>query len=273
MDVIGIVVALAAEGAAFRSAWGLKSLKDTGPFRCYGDDGRVLIVSGTGRVRCASAVSWLIARYPALRDGLLLNAGIAGSRGHEIGSVHLIHQAVDTATGKRLYPDILFSHPYGEATLHTVDRPAHTALEGIADTDLVDMEGAAFLQAAQLFLPCHRTQIIKVVSDNLTPTAVSRGDIPRLMEQALPAAEHIIDAIEKTAAPVNIEERMRAFSEIGERFRLTASQRSQLTQAGRAWLLRHPDREFTMPDTIEIPRDKQSRNQALAVLLARLWED
>lgn len=270
MDVVGVIVALAAEGAVFRRAWGLKALKQEGPFRCYGDDIRILVISGTGKVRCAAAVSWLLSRFPAIREGVLLNAGVAGSPAQGIGSVHLIHQAADAATGKRFYPDILFSHPYGEATLHTVDRPAEVPAEGMAEEELVDMEGAAFLQGAQLFLPCHRAHLLKVVSDNLTPDNIDKNAIKDLMENALPAAEHIIGAV---PGELDImEKRMGIFEEIGAQWRLTMSQRAQLNRTGRSWLLRHPDRDFLLPDDINAPGDKQSRNNALTALLDRLWE-
>jgi len=271
MDMVGVIAALAVEGTVFRRAWGLKSLDAEGPFRCYGDEEKILIVSGTGKVRCASAVSWLVTRFPALREGVLINAGIAGSKTHQIGTVHLIQTAADTASGKRFYPDILFAHPYGEAALHTVDRPSAALLEGMGAADLVDMEGAAFLEAAQLFLPCHRSHIVKVVSDNLSPEKVDRGDIPRLMENVLPAVAHIIESVPRGGEEGELAKRMAVFSRIGERWRLTASQRAQLKRAGRAWLLRHPDGDFSLPD-IAAPRDKQSRNRALADIIDRLWE-
>jgi hypothetical protein len=185
--------------------------------------------------------------------------------------VHLVHQAVDRATGQRFYPDILFSHNYGEATLHTVDRPMEAPAEEMEE-DLIDMEGAAFLQAAGFFLPCHRAHIVKVVSDNLALDSINREAVTRLMENALPAVEHIIESIPRDGKQGDTADRMSVFSWIGDRWRLTASQRAQLDRAGRAWLLRHPDGDLVWPDDVEAPRDKQSRNQALAVLLDRLWE-
>lgn len=271
MDMVGVIAAMAAEGTIFRRAWGLKFLDTEGPFRCYGDEDRMLVLSGTGKVRCALAVSWLITRFPALREGVLLNAGVAGCPAHEIGSVHLVNQAIDTATGKRLYPDILFTHPYGEATLHTVDRPLEKVAAGMGETDLIDMEGSVFLEAAQLFVPCHRAHMVKVVSDNLTPEKVDRNAVARLMENALPAVEHIIESIPR-GGEQDIAGRMAVFSRIGERWRLTASQRAQLHRAGRAWLLRHPEGDFPLPGDRKTPRDKQSRSRALKALLDRLWE-
>ena len=272
MDVVGVITAMAVEGNVFRSAWGLKAMDTGGPFRCYGDDDRILVISGSGKVRCASAAAWLLSQFPEIRDGVLLNAGIAGSGSLEIGSAHIIHQAVDTATDRRLYPDILFTHPYGEATLHTVDKPVDKRTAGMGEDDLIDMEGAAFLQAAQLWMPCHRTHLVKVISDNLAPDQVDRGDIARLMENALPAVEHIIGAVSCDREQSDMDKRMEVFTRIGERWRLTMSQRAQLHRTGRAWLLRHPDGEFPWPGDMDAPRDKQSRNQALADLIDRLWE-
>lgn len=271
MDVIGVVAAIPAEGAAFRNAWGLKAI-EPGPFHCYANEERVLVISGAGRVRCAAAVAWLLTRYPEIRNGVLINAGTAGSGCHAVGSVHLIHQAVDASAGKRLYPDILFAHPYHEAALHTVDAPLEKLMKGIDAGDLVDMEGAAFLQAALLWMPCHRVQLLKVVSDNLKPGKVARDHIIKLMENAVPAVEHVINAILDNGTPEHMDIRMRVFNEIARQWRLTATQTAQLKRAGRAWLLRHVDRDFTYPDGMESPRDKQTRAKALAVLLDRLWE-
>lgn len=271
MDMVGVVTAMAVEGNVFRRAWGLKAMDTDGPFRCYGNDDRILAISGTGRIRCAAAAAWLLSQFPEIRDGILLNAGIAGSGALGIGSAHIIHQVVDAATGRRFYPDILFAHPYGEATLYTVDRPMEKLAEGMGNGDLIDMEGAAFLEAAGLFVPCHRAHIVKVVSDNLTPEKIDRGDITRLMEKALPAVEYIIGAIPRGGEQGNIAERMEVFARIGERWRLTLSQRAQLNRAGRAWLLRHPEGDCVWSDDMDAPRDKQSRNKTLAVLIDRLW--
>ena len=48
MNVIGVIAAMAAEGTVFRKAWKLEALATGGPFRCYGDEDRVLVISGTG---------------------------------------------------------------------------------------------------------------------------------------------------------------------------------------------------------------------------------
>jgi nucleoside phosphorylase len=271
MDVVGIVGAIPAEGSVFRNAWGLKAV-DAGPFRYYANEERVLVISGVGRVKCAAAVAWLLTRYPEIKNGVLINAGTAGSAGHAAGSIHLIRQVMDAATRKRLYPDILFAHPYHEATLHTVDAPVESLAEGIDTGDLVDMEGAAFLQAALLWLPCHRVQLIKAVSDNLSPGRVERSQIAKLMKNAVPAVEYVINAMPDGGTQKHTDTRMHIFSEIAQQWWLTATQTAQLRRAGRAWLLRHTDGDFAYPDDMEPPHDKQVRAKSLAVLLDRLWE-
>lgn len=271
MGVNGIIVALAPEAAALRDAWGLKSVP-AGPFRCYADADRVLAVSGVGRVRCASAVGWLLERYPDIRSGVLINAGIAGSGSREAGSIHIVHQAADMSTGRRYYPDILFAHPYGEAALRTVDTPMDAPGEGVDANDLVDMEGAAFLEAALLWMPCHRVQLIKTVSDNLAPDKVDKARVTRLMEAAVPAVEYVINTVTEGDIAGNMDDRMRVFSRLAEQWRLTATQRAQLNRAGRAWLLRHPDADFIPENDIKAPHDKQTRGRMLSILLDRLWE-
>ena len=185
--------------------------------------------------------------------------------------MHLVHQAVDRATANGSIPISCFPITMGRprCILWTGPwRPLRRKWRRISSI----WRGAAFLQAAGFFLPCHRAHIVKVVSDNLALDSINREAVTRLMENALPAVEHIIESIPRDGKQGDTADRMSVFSWIGDRWRLTASQRAQLDRAGRAWLLRHPDGDLVWPDDVEAPRDKQSRNQALAVLLNRLWE-
>jgi adenosylhomocysteine nucleosidase len=150
------------------------------PFRVFKDSRIALVISGIGKVNAAMASVWLIENF---RPSLICNIGAAGALGErgQLGDIYHISKVTDpdrpdleTGVPMEYVPDVLEGFP--EMSLATHDRPLRSfeernAAAGLAD--LVDMEGAAVVQAAHRFgLRCF---IFKFVSD--TPKHTSRGDI------------------------------------------------------------------------------------------------
>lgn len=178
-NLTGIVMATTLEAEPFLRGFSLR-LVERKPFRVYSHDRLFLVLSGIGKACAAMASSYLITRYGI---GTLFNAGAAGAvRGErKVGDILHIDRILEYDRPKILTKGLRFLEPdvlkgFVMASLATQDRPVLDPLERneMAQwVDLVDMEGAAFLQACRLFKA--RAYLFKIVSD--TPEHVRDADI------------------------------------------------------------------------------------------------
>ncbi len=155
---------------------------ESAPFRVYDADGLRLIISGIGKAHAAMAASFMIWKHGARE---IVNAGAAGAvvEGYEVGDVLHVDVVTETdrpkiagRTPRVLKPDVLGG--FKTASLATSDVPVLTVPERDAASrhaDLVDMEGAAVVQACRL--SGARCYLFKVISD--TPGHECDSDIVR----------------------------------------------------------------------------------------------
>ncbi|HOV90780.1 MAG TPA: 5'-methylthioadenosine/S-adenosylhomocysteine nucleosidase [Syntrophorhabdaceae bacterium] len=167
--MIGIVMATMLEADPFLATLSLKEM-ETSPFRFYGNDDILLIISGIGKTNSAMATTYLIQNF---KPKCICNLGAAGATNNQcqLGEYYQISEIVepdrpDLRTGipHRHKPDVLdYSHT---VVLATQDKPVHSSVERkkIAKlAQLVDMEGAAVTQVCRQFhVKC---LIFKFVSD------------------------------------------------------------------------------------------------------------
>ena len=176
---IGLIIATRIEAAPFVEVLGLQASGEAG-FHVYKGDGIVLVVSGIGKANAAMAVTYCCF---AFHPRWIVNLGAAGSTkaSHGLGDVFHVTKVIEwdrpllSSEGPHLhFPHVL--QGFREAVLATQDRPVidRSAREVIAPhADLVDMEGAAVVQAARkLATPC---VLFKFVSD--TPDHESEADV------------------------------------------------------------------------------------------------
>ena len=129
-----------------------------------GEDCR-LIITGTGMISAATAVSRHFALYPSTsRSDIVLNLGVAGyvpgSVGTaSVGDIFLASKLTENTTGRTFYPDILYRHPFPLLPLVTVPR---VSTDG---ETLLDMESAALYQALLPHISPDRMFFFKVISD------------------------------------------------------------------------------------------------------------
>lgn len=153
-----------------------------------------LIVTGTGSVPAAAAVSSICTEYKAGQGDFLLNIGICAAvqgkntdsagRHYQAGDIFLCSKIREQSTGKTFYPDILYRHGFQEAQIITGARPytiPNTVEEDIESGEftLYDMEAAAVYQAGLYFFGAHQISFLKIISDfgdgqNVTPDDVKQ---------------------------------------------------------------------------------------------------
>jgi len=179
VPLIGLIMATRVEAAPFIEALGLEASGETG-LPAYKGDEIVLVISGMGKANAAMAAAYCCFTF---HPQWIVNLGAAGSTkaSHRLGDAFHVTKVVEwdrpllSSEGPHLhFPHVL--RGFREAVLATQDRPVidRRAREVIAPwADLVDMEGAAVVQAARkLATPC---VLFKFVSD--TPDHEKEADV------------------------------------------------------------------------------------------------
>ena len=177
--VIVILMASMLEAKPFVMGMSLHPIEKR-PFFIFNNDPFRLVISGVGKANAAMAATYCCQKY---QPACIINLGAAGSSDYsrQLGEIVQISKVIepdriDIITRKTpLYkPHVLKG--FKKATLSTADKPvidpAHRR-EISKLAHLMDMEGAAVVQACRLFdTRCH---LFKFVSD--TPEHTGDGDI------------------------------------------------------------------------------------------------
>jgi adenosylhomocysteine nucleosidase len=168
-NIIGLVFATKIESAPFIKGLELKKIEND-PFKVYNKNSIFLIKSGIGKANAAMAASYLIGKY---KIDSVINIGAAGAATAEkkLGDIFHIDNVIEYDRPKlfrksiRIYkPDTLKG--FNLASLATQDKPVVSPAERrnvSKHADLVDMEGAAVVQACRLWdVKCY---LFKIVTD------------------------------------------------------------------------------------------------------------
>lgn len=138
----------------------------------------LLLITGTGSIHAASALSYLCGLFPPQKGDFLVNFGTcAGNIFAQKGVLYRIHAIYEGSTDRWYYPDMLLKvGEYPEASLVTVARVAKTLKN--QPCMLADMEAAALYQVAQMFFAQHCILFFKTVSDRPDGRPDDRADDP-----------------------------------------------------------------------------------------------
>ncbi len=176
-----IVTALYEEAAPFIGFYALKKDTSCTHFDIYSGDTARLLVTRPGAIRAAVAVSAFLTMYTPSGQDYFLCVGVCACPDEKIpaGSMFYIRKITDHATGRTIYPELLFRAPCGEAELTTMPRVL-TDLTMLPATDnsryssmffspqLYDMEAYGIYTAASTYFYTHRIFFFKIVSDHIT---------------------------------------------------------------------------------------------------------
>jgi len=175
----GIIIATKIEAEPFINRLDMKEI-EVSPFPVYMGNDFCLIISGIGKVNAGMATAHACMKYD---PSWILNLGAAGATddGNEPGKIYAIKKTIEpdrlhlrTNTPFILHPEIL--EVFDQAVLATRDSAVNgeeTFRETAAIADLVDMEGAAVVQASQRY--GKRCMLFKFVSD--TASHAGQGEL------------------------------------------------------------------------------------------------
>lgn len=188
--MIYIFTALYCEAHLFIRHFNLMKSQESTWFQLFFNEtaGIRLTVTGVGEVAAAAVVGSVCSVYKPTQNDVLLNIGICAHTTKKDG-IFLCNKIVEKATGRTFYPDILYRHPFTEATLVTgmqIYRSNDDAAQMPADSfvgGLYDMEAAAVYQTGIHFFGPHQMMFLKIVSDRGVVEEVSKEQTALLMEK------------------------------------------------------------------------------------------
>ncbi|TGM64616.1 phosphorylase [Leptospira meyeri] len=177
-----------------------KPMSHSGKFRIFQKENHYIIISGTGKLSMALAVSEFahILPKPDRNQMKIWNLGIAGSANSKfsLGDFFWIHKITDAATKRDFYPDrVEKSVLTKETTLTTYDRPItknkasdqflSLSQEELENTQLIDMEGSGFFEATSLYFPLENISLGKLVSDHLEGNFCKAETVESMMAETM----------------------------------------------------------------------------------------
>ncbi len=180
-----------------------------------------LIISGTGMIPAAAAVSSICTEYGAggrnhaehLQGDFLLNVGVCaqiqgcgqipgGGQIQDNGTVFLCNKIRELVTGRTFYPDILYRHCFEEAPIVTGPAPYETSAQiktGEGDFCLYDMEASAIYQAGAYYFGPHQMGFLKVISDEGQPGNVTPQQVEHLIAHNVETLSDYIESLQLIA--------------------------------------------------------------------------
>lgn len=229
------MTALHCEAKPLIDRFELKKDPDSHKFDLFENDTMILIVSGIGKIRSAVASTYLLSKRNSTDVSVILNLGICGAFGkeHKIGELHYINKITDHAGGRQYFPDPILRLGLREASLETFDNPVEKTNGLRVESDLADMEASGFFQAASMFVETHQIYCLKIVSDFLELSNISKDFISSLIRDRMGDLERILTACKSFHTPdpdllTNMD--LELISKISVNLKLTRSQHHQLIE-------------------------------------------
>ncbi len=227
------------------------------PFPVFRDERCALVVTGSGAPSAAAATGWALGYFSKAEQAV--NIGFAGGASKKVSLYqwYRINAIRDQSTGRLLIPDLLLDFKLPHAALLTIGKPVETAP---CRTDLVDMEGSGFFEAARHFLPPDKIAVLKWMSDTLS-TRLDREAVGERFAQSLSHIEPILCDLQKiTAVPVGVEKELQS---ILDRIHLTSTQTKYLQKWLRGYRLRGGDMATLLTFLPESAPSTKSANKHL----------
>jgi len=264
--VLYIVTAMYAEAAPFIKYYKLKRDRLMKRHELYVSDEKdvCLLITKPGKVTAAMAVTEMLVTHEPVNEDFLVNVGVCGacslstadnsnvvehsySRSTnavpDTTSVFICTDILDHDTGRHYYPDMLYKHPFKEAGIETCSVVVND--KSFISMPLADMEAAAIFQAAASFFPPHRMSFLKIPSDNLETTQVTKETVTGVIERNLAVICEWLDSLfesgpvigktsSKTGLPSHTPDftlgEQALFDDISDRLNLSVTMKEQLRQ-------------------------------------------
>ena len=168
-----IVTALYIEAKPLISLFNLKKDNTYRKFQVFSNENIKLIISGTGKIKSATALTYLISNKDIKENEYIINIGFIASLNNnsQLGDIVYISKIQNAYSDTTFYPEIIYKHNFLEGSLTTFDKIIDNKIENI---EYIDMEAYGFFQTASIFFKKDKIIVLKIISDILKENVKDR---------------------------------------------------------------------------------------------------
>lgn len=161
-----IVTALYIEAKPLISLFNLKKDNTYTKFQVFSNKNIKLIISGTGKIKSATALTYLISNKDIKKNDYIINIGFIASSNNnsQLGDIVYISKIQNAYSDTTFYPEMIYKHNFLEESLTTFDKIVEKKIENI---EYIDMEAYGFFQTASIFFKKDKIIVLKIISDIL----------------------------------------------------------------------------------------------------------
>ena len=168
-----LVTALYIEAKPLISLFNLKKDNTYTKFQVFSNENIKLIISGTGKIKSATALTYLISNKDIKENEYIINIGFIASLNNnsQLGDIVYISKIQNAYSDTTFYPEIIYKHNFLEGSLTTFDKIIDNKIENI---EYIDMEAYGFFQTASIFFKKDKIIVLKIISDILKENVKDR---------------------------------------------------------------------------------------------------
>ena len=168
-----IVTALYIEAKPLISLFNLKKDNTYTKFQVFSNENIKLIISGTGKIKSATALTYLISNKDIKENEYIINIGFIATLNNnsQLGDIVYISKIQNAYSDTTFYPEIIYKHNFLEGSLTTFDKIIDNKIENI---EYIDMEAYGFFQTASIFFKKDKIIVLKIISDILKENVKDR---------------------------------------------------------------------------------------------------
>ena len=168
-----IVTALYIEAKPLISLFNLKKDNTYTKLQVFSNENIKLIISGTGKIKSATALTYLISNKDIKENEYIINIGFIASLNNnsQLGDIVYISKIQNAYSDTTFYPEIIYKHNFLEGSLTTFDKIIDNKIENI---EYIDMEAYGFFQTASIFFKKDKIIVLKIISDILKENVKDR---------------------------------------------------------------------------------------------------
>ena len=161
-----IVTALYIEAKPLISLFNLKKDNTYTKFQVFSNENIKLIISGTGKIKSAIALTYLISNKDIKENDYIINIGfiVSSNNNSQLGDIVYISKIQNAYSDTTFYPEMIYKHNFLEGNLATFDKIIEKKIENI---EYIDMEAYGFFQTASIFFKKDKIIVLKIISDIL----------------------------------------------------------------------------------------------------------
>lgn len=273
-----IATALYCEAKPFINKFKLKKDLDITKFQVFKNESIILIITQTGIINSAIALTYLFTKFEPDNYDILINVGVCGTfeKSIPIGSIFISNKIIDNTSNRTYYPDLLFKNNFLEMTVITknniTDKISNDSLF------LIDMEAAGIYQSCKFFLQPHQMFYFKIVSDydefnNIDAEFIS-SLINIYIDDIINFSSKVINYLD-TVRPILLDDdEIESIKMISEKMKLSVSMYNILKKSAFYYKLKNGDLSSEFNDFFYIIKsidfnDKKERKKYFEKLINR----